>query len=107
MSKLQMKKMIITFCDIKNIVHFEFLLQGQRVNQSYYVEILKRLREAVLKKIHLNFGPAIEFPTVTTPQLTRHSLSSSFWLLAQKSITDMENPPSSSDLAPSDFCFQK
>jgi hypothetical protein len=27
--------------------------------------------------------------------------------LAQKSITEMEHPPYSPDLAPKDFCFQK
>jgi hypothetical protein len=45
-----MKKMLIPFLDIKNIVHSEFIPQGQTVNQGYYVEIVKRLREAVRKK---------------------------------------------------------
>jgi hypothetical protein len=31
---------------IKGIVHFQFISQGQTVNPAYYVEILKRLREA-------------------------------------------------------------
>jgi hypothetical protein len=43
-----MKTMLITSFDIKDIVHFEVIPQGQTVNQIYYVEILKRLREAVL-----------------------------------------------------------
>jgi hypothetical protein len=45
-----MKTMLITFVDIKNIVRFEFIPEGQRVNRGYYVEMLKRLREAVLRK---------------------------------------------------------
>jgi hypothetical protein len=46
MSKSQMKTILISFFDIKGIVHFEFIPQGQTVDQAYYVKILKRLREA-------------------------------------------------------------
>jgi hypothetical protein len=49
MSKSQMKTMLITFFDIKRTVHFEFISQGQTVNQAYYMEILKRLREEYKK----------------------------------------------------------
>jgi hypothetical protein len=42
--------MLISFLDMKGIVHFEFFPQGQKPNQAYYLEILKRLREAVYRK---------------------------------------------------------
>jgi hypothetical protein len=42
--------MLITFFDIKDIIHVEFILQGQIVNRAYYVGISKRLHEAVHRK---------------------------------------------------------
>jgi len=47
----KMKTMLITFFDTKCNAHFEFVPQDQTLNQAYhYVEILKRLRESVLRK---------------------------------------------------------
>jgi citrate lyase alpha subunit len=60
MSESQIKTMLITFFHIKGIVHYEFIPQVQTVKQVYYVEILRRLREAVRKK-GLKFGPTIGF----------------------------------------------
>jgi hypothetical protein len=42
--------LLITFFDIKATVHFKCILQRQTVNRAYYVEILKRLLEAVRRK---------------------------------------------------------
>jgi hypothetical protein len=95
--------MPITFFDIKGIVHFGFIVQGQTVNQAYYMETMKWLHEAVCRK-SLNFGPMIGFSTMTILMLTRHSLSSSF---LSKMFTGMEHPPYSPDLAPNDFCLKK
>jgi hypothetical protein len=54
--KSQMKKILITFFDIKDIVHFEFIPKGQTVNHAYHVKILKWLYESVHRK-----GPEIWF----------------------------------------------
>jgi hypothetical protein len=42
--------MITCFFDHKGIVHFEFLEQGQTVNQHCYLEILAGLREAIRQR---------------------------------------------------------
>jgi hypothetical protein len=90
MSKSQMKNILITFFDITDIVHFEFFPQGQTVKQTYYVEVLKQLREAVRRK-RLEFWP--------NDWILRHDNApankalSVMQLLVQKSITEMKNPP--------------
>jgi hypothetical protein len=101
MLKSQMKITIITF-NIKGTVHYEFISQGQTVNQVHYVEILKRLNEAV---------------HITSPELwlnnrillhddaPAHKELSVKQFLAQKFVTGMEHLSHSPYFAPS--CFQK
>ena len=48
--KSNVKNMLICFFDIKELVHFESVPQGQTVNQQFYLEVLKRLRDAVRRK---------------------------------------------------------
>jgi len=100
MSKSQMKTTLIIFFDIKCTVHFEFVPQGQSVSQTCCVEILKRLHGAAHRKrpelwpsdwiLHHDNAP-------------NHKALAVKLYLAQKSITEMENPPHSPHLAPNDF----
>jgi len=41
--------MLICFFDIKGLIHFEFVPQGQTVYQQFYFEVLKRLRDGAKK----------------------------------------------------------
>jgi hypothetical protein len=84
-----MKTKLITFFNIKGAFHFEFIPRGQTVNQAYYVETVK----LYLGK-GLNFGPMTGFSS------TEGAVKQ---FLAQKSITEVENPPCSPDLVPNDF----
>jgi histone-lysine N-methyltransferase SETMAR len=100
MSNSQVKKVIITFFYIKCSGHFEFIPQDQKVNQAYYVEILKRLCEAVHRK-----GPEL-WPSDWILQYKSAPGHKALYVkqfLAQKSITEMKHPPYSPDLAPNDF----
>ena len=46
----QIKTMLVCFFDHKGIVHYEFIAQGQTVNQQRYLEVLTRLRQSVRRK---------------------------------------------------------
>jgi sugar (pentulose or hexulose) kinase len=54
------------FIDHKGIVHYEFIAQGQAVNQQCYLEVLRRLRECVRRK-DPDSGLISGFSTTTMP----------------------------------------
>jgi histone-lysine N-methyltransferase SETMAR len=92
------KTMLITFFDAEGLVHHEFLPQRQTMNQTVYITVLKRLRDAVRRK-------------------RPHKWSSGTWLvhramprgpecqgiLGQAQQPRVPHPPFSPDLAPCDF----
>ena len=49
-SKSKVKVLLITFFDVRGIVHSEFLPQGQMINQQVYKEILRLLLCSVHEK---------------------------------------------------------
>ena len=44
------KVLLTVFFDYHDVVHQEFLPQGRTVNKEYYLEVMRRLREAIRKK---------------------------------------------------------
>ena len=95
------KSMLICFFDQKGFVHKEFVPPGQKVNVTFYVEILKRLRENVRRKrpdqwrnntwlLHHENAPA-------------HAVFLTRRFLTDNNMTVVLHPPYSPDLAPSDF----
>ena len=62
----QVKTMLVCFFDHKGTVHYEFIAQGQTVNQQSYLEVLKRLQESVLRK-RPGLWPDNGFSTTTMP----------------------------------------
>jgi hypothetical protein len=89
-----------TVFDFKGFVHTEFVQKGQTINRDYYVEILKRLHEAVRTKVPglwpndwiLHHDNALGNTALSIKQF-----------LAQKSIIGTEHPSYFTDLAPNDF----
>ena len=77
--------------DASGVVHHEYLPEGITVNQTYYIEVLKRLRDAIRRKrpelwrsddwfFHHDNAPA-------------HSALRTREFLAKHSITVLPHPP--------------
>ena len=95
------KVMLTVFFDFNGIVHHEFLPRGQTVNEESYLQVQRRLREAIRKKrpdlwknhswlLHHDNAPA------HTSLLVRE-------FLAQNNTVMMPRPPYSPDMAPCGF----
>ena len=98
--KSNVKTMLIFF-DIKGLVHFQFVPQGQTVKQLFYLEELERLHDAVQRKrpklwrsgellLHQDNAPA-------------HTALSLRQFLTKNGITTASHPPYSPDLSPCHF----
>ena len=99
--KSNLKSMVITFFDIKRIVHKEFVPTGQTVSSGFYCEVLRRLREKVRRHrpqlwreqtwlLHHDNAPS-------------HSAVLTNQFLAKNKIAVIPHPPYSPDLASCDF----
>ncbi|UYV60179.1 CLCN3 [Cordylochernes scorpioides] len=53
--KSKNKVLLVTFFDIKGIVHYEYLEEGQTINKESYLNIMRRVRESIrLKRSEIN-----------------------------------------------------
>jgi hypothetical protein len=95
------KSMLVILFDCEGTVHQEFVPPGLTVNQHHYLQVLKRLREQVRRKLlerwwnqnwllHHDNAPA-------------HTALSVQRFLATKNMAVVPRPPNSPDLAPCDF----
>jgi len=100
-SKSRFKTTLLTFFGIRGIVQYEFLPNGQTVNQVYYLEVLERLREEVRRKRPERF--ANNSWILHHDNAPAHTALSVREFLANKQISVLEHPAYSTDLAPSDF----
>jgi len=100
MSQSQVKTMLVCFFDHKGTVHYEFIAQGQTVNQQSYLKLLTRLRESVRRK---RPGLWPDKWILHHDNASSHDALRFQEFLAKNSITKMYHPPYSPDLAPCDF----
>jgi hypothetical protein len=89
------------FFNHEGVAHHEYTPAGHTINREYYVEVLRRLRDAVRRKwpqlwasgdwhLHHDNAPA-------------HSSCLMQGFLAKQPIIEVCPPPYSPDLAPCDF----
>ena len=101
MPKSKTKVMLITFFDVHEIVHAEFLPQGQTINQHVYKNILRRLMCSVREKRRELWE--------TKSRLLHHDNAPAHNALeirefpAKNNIAVLEQPAYSPDLTPCDF----
>jgi histone-lysine N-methyltransferase SETMAR len=90
--------MLICFSDIRSAIHFEFVPEGTTVNQTFYVEVLIRLIDAVRRKR----GELWRDRSLILyhDNAMAHSSLRGSQFLAGKDISAMDHPPYSPDLAP-------
>lgn len=101
MFKSKNKVMLVTFLDNKGIVHHEYLPEGRTVNKEVYLDILRRLREAIRKKRPEKWanGNWILHHDNARPH-TAHLI---LQYLAKNGTEILPQPPYSPDIAPNDF----
>jgi hypothetical protein len=99
MSKSKIKTILICFFNIRDIIHFEFVLDGTTVNLIFHV-VLKSLIDAV----RCNQGELWrDCSLILHHNAPAYSLLRVSQFLAGKGISTMDHSPHSPVLAPADF----
>jgi hypothetical protein len=93
--------MLIVFFDCHGIVHHEFIPEGETVNADFYMEVSKRLRDRVhCVRLNLQGDNGWILHQDSAPSHTALIVRE---FLACNSVTVMDHPPYSPDLAPCSF----
>ena len=100
-SRTHVKSMMIIFFDCEGGVHYEFAPRGQTINKEYYVEVLKRLRDAVRRK-RPRFWSSGDW-LLHDDNAPSHSSNPVQQFLAKHKIVRLRQLPYSPDIASCDF----
>ena len=93
--------LLIIFFYSKGIVHKEFVPPGQTVNQTFYLQVLERLRNRVVR-IRREIANTWFLQHDNAPSHTSFAVRK---FLAQHNITTLPHLPYSPDLAPCNFFY--
>lgn len=100
-TKSKVKTMLITFFYSRGLIHKEFLPPGQTVTGPFYKEVLDRLLKRI-RRVRPEMYRSGEWFLLHDKAPVHSSLIVSQFL-AGKSVTVINHPPYSPDLAPADF----
>jgi hypothetical protein len=92
--------MLICFIDISGITHFEFVPKRTTVNQTFHVEVFKRLLDAIRHRQELWRGCLM---VLHHDNVWAHSLLWVLQFLAGEGVFIMDHPWHSPVLTPADF----
>ena len=95
--------MLIIFFDCEGVVHYESAPRGQTINKEYYIEVQRRLRDAVRTK-RPRFWTSGDW-LLHHDNALAHSLNLVQQFSAKHKIVQLRQPPYSPDIAPCDFCI--
>jgi histone-lysine N-methyltransferase SETMAR len=104
LQKSTIKIMLITFFHKHGVIHKEFVPEGQKVNSSFYVEVIGRLLKPISRG-------RPQFRAEATWFLLHYNAPSNSALLvkiflAKHGVVEISHPPYSPDLAPAEvFLF--
>ncbi|UYV72446.1 hypothetical protein LAZ67_9003181 [Cordylochernes scorpioides] len=98
-SMSRIKRMIIVFFDIRGIVHWEFVPQGQTVNSAFYLEVLRRLKRRIAH-VRTDIKDTVKLHHDNATSHTAFIITN---FLARSNTPVIPHPPYSPDLAPCDF----
>ena len=96
-----MKVLLIVFFDWQGVVYHEFTPNGQTINKKYYLNVLRRLREAIRRKRPILWSSNSWMLHHDNVPTHRSSLVSD--LLEKYGTVTVLQPPYSPDLAPGDY----
>lgn len=94
------KRMATVFWDCEGILLIEWLPEGKAINSDYYIEVLKKLREAVKSKRR---GKLTRHVLLQHDNATPHSSAKTMAAIKDLGFELLPHPPYSPDLAPSDY----